>query len=153
MNESHCEREHEVFEALSSGRWDDALRRHADGCATCSDVILVQSYLGQMRTDDTAAYEPSSAGRVRWKAERRARQEALERVTRPITLIRHATLALATLGVAAAGLSNWATVKTWFQGLASLEAVAGRHADPLALGIVVIVGLATLGAWAVWAED
>src|SRR2546427_8354011 len=83
-----CNREHDVLDAVASGRWpervDEELRRHAASCAICSDVASVAAAL---QDDRDAAWRDARlppAGRVWWRAEMRARHEAAVKAAQPI---------------------------------------------------------------------
>jgi hypothetical protein len=108
MTPRQCAREAEVVEVVSSGRWPEQvcseLREHVRSCSICSDVLTV----AQAMHDDYAAAAPDvrlpSAGLVWWRAELRARREAVRTAERPLTLV-HALAGAATIGVLAAVLS------------------------------------------------
>ena len=83
-----CERETELVEALTSGRWPDAcgedLRRHAATCPVCADVVLVARALEQESAEARIEMALPTAGLVWWKAQMRARREAAERAVHQI---------------------------------------------------------------------
>jgi hypothetical protein len=83
-----CIREHEVVEAVVSGRWPDAcdaeLRRHATDCPVCKDVISVAVALHEERDFALFNARVPSAGLVWWRAELRARREATRTAERPM---------------------------------------------------------------------
>ena len=90
MSRIECAREMEILDAIASGRWperaDAELRSHASSCTICTDVALVAALY---RDDYESALEHArmpSAGLVWWKAELRARREAVRVASRPMTL-------------------------------------------------------------------
>lgn len=157
MSESHCEREIEVLGALRSGAWSDGLRAHAAECGICSDVVLVHGYIGELSAESATTYEPSAADRVWWKAQRRARQEAIERATRPIVLLHQVSWGLATVALAAIGWWNRTAVAEWLGRLAPqsrvAEASAGPQVDPLLLIGTALLALLVFGIYSAWAEE
>jgi len=100
-----CIREYEIVEAVTSGRWPEAcdpdLRNHAMTCAICKDVVLVATALHEERDSAVAAAGIPSAGLVWWRAELRARREAVRAVERPMKCV-HSLAAASAAGVAVA---------------------------------------------------
>src|SRR5262252_1418897 len=100
-----CSREHEVFEAVSSGRWPEAcnadLRNHVMTCGVCKDIVSVAPALHDEHDLAIAETRVPSAGLVWWRAELRARQKAVHAAQRPLTLASSLGAAAAT-GVAVA---------------------------------------------------
>jgi hypothetical protein len=100
-----CVREHEIVEAITSGRWPEAcdpdLRSHAGTCPICREVILVASALHEERDSAVAGSGIPSAGLVWWRAELRARREAVRAVERPMKWV-HSLAAASAAGVAVA---------------------------------------------------
>jgi hypothetical protein len=100
-----CVREHEIVEAITSGRWPEAcdpdLRNHATACAICKDVVLVASALHEERDSAVAVAGVPSAGLVWWRAELRARREAVRAAERPMKWVQSLAAASAA-GVAVA---------------------------------------------------
>jgi hypothetical protein len=100
-----CVREYEIVEAITSGRWPEAcdpdLRSHAGTCAICKEVILVASALHEERDSEIATAGIPSAGLVWWRAELRARREAVRAVERPMKWV-HSLAAASAAGVAVA---------------------------------------------------
>jgi len=100
-----CSREHEVVEAVSSGRWPDAcgadLRNHVMRCGVCTDIVSVARALHDEHGFALARTRVPSAGLVWWRAELRARQKAAQAAQRPMTLA-SSLAAAAAAGVAAA---------------------------------------------------
>ena len=97
-----CPREFEVVESVTSSRWPEAcgseLRDHVSSCATCKDVVWVASALQQERQSELQRAPIPSAGLVWWRAELRARREAVRAAERPMTLV-HSLAAASAVGV------------------------------------------------------
>ena len=91
MSRIECKYETDVLDAVASGRWPDRLepelRDHSASCSICREVAMVSSvYRDDYATAMEHAHVPS-AGLVWWKAELRARREAVRVASRPITLV------------------------------------------------------------------
>lgn len=115
-----CPREHEVFEALAidgSLAAHAELKAHADGCAICRDVVTVA--LPLMRENHVAVgrAHPPTSGVVWWRAQMRARNEAAQAVTRPITVIQGLALASFVAVIAAVVGALSPRMTAWFLGL------------------------------------
>ncbi len=137
-----CPREQELMEIVSCERWPDRcpdeLHTHITGCAICTDVLEVALALHEDREIAHVNAQIPSAGLVWWRAELRARQEAIRTVSRPMTLV-EAFSAAAGIGVAAALLvPAWSWLKTFFV-LPDFSALSASH-----LGLVIGFALAVL---------
>ena len=112
MRQIECEFEADVLSAVLQSRWperaEDGLREHVKTCAICSDVAAVAGAIECAR-EDTAPRALPESGLVWWKAQMRARREALETVARPITAIQVAAFAcaLVLMGACIGATSNW----------------------------------------------
>jgi hypothetical protein len=112
-----CEFETDVLSAVIQSRWpervDAELREHAKHCEICSDVAAVAGAIECAR-EESAEYArvpealPDS-GRVWWKAQMRARREAVQAAGRPITAIQIAAFACAMvlMGACVGATSSW----------------------------------------------
>jgi heme A synthase len=136
-----CPRESDVLDALASARWphrvSGELADHVASCAICTDVLAVAA---AMRTDQDAQWQHAnipSSGQVWWRAEMRARQEAIRKASRPITIAQGvaALLALALTGMAGWFAWTWLRYQAPPFGFASVSAQA--LTSPLALASVV----------------
>lgn len=104
MSSIECKYESDVLDAVASGRWPDRLdaelRDHAASCGICSEVALVSAlYRDEYSTAMEQARVPS-AGLVWWKAELRARREAVRVASRPITLVTGVAIAFVLAAIA-----------------------------------------------------
>lgn len=119
MSQIECPFESDVLTAVLQSRWpervDAELREHAKSCRICSDVAVVADAIEFAREDSVAAFTAHDgipdSGRVWWKAQMRARREALETVARPITAVQVVAFAC---GVGLVGACIGAT-SHWFQ--------------------------------------
>jgi hypothetical protein len=120
MNPSSCEKEPLVTEAARCGQWDDDLRRHAADCRICADAALAASFLQQMQRMDREGIALPNAGQAWWKARLKARREAVERATRPVSWAQSAALLCAALSLAGACVWQWNSLRAWLGSLAAV---------------------------------
>lgn len=104
----NCEREFDVLEAVMSGRWpdgcDEELQLHARGCAICVDLIDVAHAVRSEHLAEVQDVVVPPSGVVWWKAQRRARHEAVAAAQRTITAVHTGTIAAAiVIGLAIIG--------------------------------------------------
>lgn len=125
-----CTREPEVLDALAAGGaagdWSGELRTHVAACAICSDIVTVALPLLQEHHAAVEGAHPPSSGIVWWRATMRARQEAAQAATRPITVVQGLALAASAalfvmlLSAAAPTLSGWFGGLSTFSGIGEL---------------------------------
>jgi hypothetical protein len=112
VRQIECEFEADVLSAVLQSRWpervDDALRKHVKTCEICSDVAAVAGAMECAR-EETAPHALPESGLVWWKAQMRARREALETVARPITAVQVVAFACAMVltGACIGATSSW----------------------------------------------
>jgi len=155
MNAFECPREHDVLDAVASGRWPDGdagLQAHVAQCAICRDLGEVASALAleHVTTWQETGRDTLPPGHVVWwRAQMRARGEAARLAARPITMVQ-------TLGTASA-VGVVAAVAAKFDGSLqpALDWVSTRITgftallDPSA-DVVSLVGRAILVAAGIW---
>ena len=116
--DGECCREQDVLDALVTERWPDRvakeLRTHAASCDICSDVITSVAPILNDRVDLSSEGHLPTSGAMWWRAQMRARQEAVREAARPVTVahIIGFTCVLAIAAFAVAWLSPM--VRTWF---------------------------------------
>lgn len=140
MKPTECMRELEVMEMVACGRWADRcpeeLRAHVSMCEICSDVLDVALAFHEDREAHGNVQIPA-AGLVWWRAELRARQEAMRKVSRPMTVVQ-AFGAAAGVGAAAALLSlAW----PWLRALVMPDLSTLSFAQ---WGIVIVIAFAVI---------
>ena len=164
MRRVECVREHEVLDALACdgpvANWNENLKAHATSCAICRDLVTVASALLDDQHVAVEHANPPSSGIVWWRAQMRARQEAAQTATRPITVVQGLALAsgaaifLLVLSAAAP------TLLSWFSGLVAgvpgLQFLAGLNTLRLpsielsalvpstTMGLMLLVGALTI---------
>jgi hypothetical protein len=140
-----CAREQDLLEVLAAGRWPDfcagELRAHVDGCGSCTDLLAVA--LPLLQEQELAlrdAHIPSSAV-VWWRAQMRARREAVQAATSPITLVQGVALACA-VGLVG-GMATFAqpAVRAWLAWAGTI--IAGL--DPRTIDVARLQALAPAG--------
>jgi hypothetical protein len=84
-----CRQDHAVLSAARSGTWSAELLAHSASCAACRDALLIDDALARMgafATEDAPLPEPGLILRkAQLLARLQARDEDMERVTRPLT--------------------------------------------------------------------
>ena len=154
MSRIECAREQEVLDAITSGRWPDKLGGelsvHIADCAVCADLGLVAETFNADYQSALKHVHIPSAGLVWWRAEIRARQDAVRAVNRPI----HWALYIA----AGCGLAAMVLIFR-FVDLSSLSALnlsTLRDSLPLPVVYVLLGALAivlSLAAYLVLSDD
>lgn len=109
-----CPHEEQVVNAVLSGSWPDAADRelttHAAQCEICGEVATVATLLRQEHEHARRDVQVPAAGQVWWRAAVRARLEAAQASTQPMTWL-HGITAACTLGVTVAILSiTWPSI-------------------------------------------
>ena len=156
MNPAECTREQDVLDAVAAGRWpdrsDEALRAHVAVCAICTDVVDVARAFRDDYDDAWRHARVPPSGRVWWRAEMRARQDAAQRAAQPITVVQGIAGACATGILVALITILWprvaesvgllAAVKTMFgAGGVVLAAVSSAMPPQIVLSLFVALGV------------
>jgi hypothetical protein len=153
-----CSREQDVLDAVSSGRWPDrtdgALRLHIDMCAICAEVAAVARAL---QDDHEAACDDvriPSSGRVWWRAEMRARQEAARKAARPMAFVQAAAAACGGGVLIALAALLWPALRASVGAIAasSFSTVLPEFGVPLAIAIGSMLLLAPIALYFVFSE-
>lgn len=148
MSAMECDREIEIVEAITCGRWpsgtSEELQTHAATCPVCTDVVSVALALTQDRSDGLLAARVPSAGLVWWRAEMRARRDAVNRATRPLRIVEWTALVCV---LAAAGIFLYWT------GPAALADLLWQPSLALFLALGILVVLSTLVCYWVLSGD
>ena len=162
-----CPREAEVLDALSSARWphrvDRELADHVASCAICTDVVAVASAI---RNDHDAAYQEAnvpSSGQMWWRAEMRARQDAIREAARPVTIAQGVGVVLVLAVAGAAAWFGWPSIHDMFSAATTAASAAGTAASqpsifaspmmiPLAVAMGALLVIAPLALYVVLSE-
>lgn len=152
---TECPYEQDVLDALAAQRWpepsDGDLRAHVSECALCADLVEVAAAL--LNDRDMAWHEahlpPSSI--VWWKAQVRAREEAVRAAARPLAFIQGVAASVAVwLAVALARALPWSALAEWRQGLASLVPSIGFRMPDLSTLVTILTVALILLVLAAW---
>jgi hypothetical protein len=112
-----CPHEAEVQAILRQGHWPEAcdreLRRHIQTCRTCSEQLLVLHTFHAARAHAMQAAPIDHPNLLWWRAQLRRRNQALQRVGRPITTAQIFALCISILAAAALLRSQLATGFNW----------------------------------------
>ncbi len=89
-NPTECRREAEVVSAVHAAEWPPAegseLAAHFASCLACNEVAAVASSFDAERRSANRVVSVPSAARVYWRAQMRARLEATEAASQPLTI-------------------------------------------------------------------
>lgn len=109
----NCEHEIEILDAVLDGRWPDGcdtdLRAHAAACPSCSELLAVAVPLRDDYHHAVHEADPPPAAAVWWRAQRRARYEAMQNATRTVAAVQTGLVAAAgVVGMALiGGIGAW----------------------------------------------
>ena len=170
MTDHTCAREHDVVAAVLSRRWrmaHDDLKRHADVCESCREVVAGASLLSAERDRARSEVRVPAAGQIWWRAAVRARLEAAHAAARPLTWL-HGIAGACALGlaVAVAGMA-WPTIRdigAWlaqqvpgvdsgFGEVAVLMGAAIQKSLPLAFIVAAFIVLAPVALYFALSDD
>jgi hypothetical protein len=154
-----CPRERDVLDAVAAARWphrvDRELSDHVNSCAICRDVVAVATLISADHDDAWREAAIPSSGQAWWRAEMRARQEAIRDASRPIALAQGvAAVSILMLGVVGTWFA-WPSVRDDVRSFASSLAPAldSSLAFPLLVALVALAVIAPVALYLVIAED
>ena len=156
-----CAREPEVLDAVASARWPhrvpQELSDHVASCPVCTDVVIVAE---AMRADHEAMWQRAdipSSGRVWWRAEMRARQEAIRKASRPMTIAQGVAALLVLALTVGTGWFAWTWLRQQLPTFNLANVSAQAFASPLAASLVValcaLVVIAPLALYLVLSDE
>jgi hypothetical protein len=152
-NPAECPREAEVVSAVHAGQWPpaegSALALHAAACAACAEVAAVACSFDAERRSVNRVVSVPSAARVWWRAQMRARQEAAEVASQPLTMAhRLGAVCVAVLALLAVrwGWPSTPAVGGWLARVAGDATATLGWVDGgiVQLGLWLTLGLAAL---------
>ena len=158
MSGSTCEREQELLAAVASAEVPDELRQHAAGCAECSEVLLVATFLRREAAATAQAALPDPAY-LWWRALRDRRSAAAERATRLITIVQQAAILSAALLLVPLVRWGWPHLAHWLGALnlgalaPELPVSAGNPLLVIAISATLLAVLALLDLHGGWSRD
>jgi hypothetical protein len=119
-----CSHEAEIKRLLQLGHWPQSctpeLRAHVDDCRACGDLVLVTEAFRNARAASMHAAQLPPPGVLWWRAQLRRRNEAVQRINKPI--LGAQIFALAVTLLIAVGFLAWQVRDgwNWMKWLASL---------------------------------
>jgi hypothetical protein len=128
-----CPHETEIQAIVRSGHWPDAcepeLREHVKVCSHCAGQLLVLHAFQSARAEAVQAARIDPPSLLWWRAQLRRRNDALQRVSRPITTAQIFALCISLSTVAALLISQLRKGWNWSSWLPDSSSVS--HFDPL----------------------
>ena len=117
-----CPHDAEIKTLLNSGHWPHGspaeLRAHAAVCTTCGNQVLITQALREARTLAANSAQLPPPGILWWRAQLRRRNEAVERIGRPILGAHIFAIVIALLIAGAVVLSQARQGLRWLTELA-----------------------------------
>jgi hypothetical protein len=163
MKVIECARESDVLDAIASARWPHRvppeLADHVASCAICSDVVVVAE---AMRADHDAVWQQAdipSSGQVWWRAEMRARQEAIRQASRPITIAQGVAALLVLTLTGAAGWFAWTWIRQQTPAFSfsfasvSAQALASPFAASLVIALAALLLITPVALYLVLSDE
>lgn len=161
MSPFTCIRERELTEMLRRGCWPEAsaddLRAHVASCRSCSDLVLLTESFQAARKQAAELPRLEPAGAIWWRAQLRRRNEAIEKIARPILgaqLFAFAVTIVVLIGVV---VSQAANVSAWIQTLPSalhlgalVPASLADSSTPLWILIPIVASIALISGVVVY---
>lgn len=112
-----CPHETEIQAIVRSGHWPEAcdpeLRNHVETCRTCGEQLLVLHAFHSARAHTMQAARVDHPDLLWWRAQLRRRNDALQRVSRPITTAQIFAFCISVLAAAALLRSQWQQGLNW----------------------------------------
>jgi hypothetical protein len=155
VNTTACDREQDVLEAVTSGRWppvdpeNNDLRGHVDRCQVCRDLAIVAAVLQDERDEAWRDAHVPTSGQVWWRASARTRAEGAATAARPITVVQGLAGACAAGLCAALVTLAWPSIQRPLAGTVDMlreaqrlgaAAVSAAAMQQTLLSIVVVLG-------------
>ena len=141
-----CQREGDVLDALASARWPhragEDLVQHVASCEICQDVITVAAAI---QADHDAAYREAnvpSSGQVWWRAEMRARQDAIREASRPVAVAQGVAVVLALVVAIAVAWFAWPSIHDLLSASTTTAAAGTAVAQPSVFASSMVLPLA-----------
>jgi hypothetical protein len=159
-----CARESDVLDALASARWPNRVERdladHVASCAICQDVVTVATAIQADHDEAWREANVPSSGQMWWRAEMRARQDAIREASRPVAVAQGVAALFALVVAAVAGWFAWPSVRSLFSALlptadgstVASAAFASPALLPLAIAMGALLIVAPLAIYVVLSE-
>jgi hypothetical protein len=116
---------------LKDGHWPEGcepeLRSHVAGCAQCKELIFVTQALQEARSESVQQSPTGSASLLWWRAQMRKRNEAAERINRPITIAQTFAWSITMLVAVAFVISQYNHGLRWSAWRSDVNLARGFH--------------------------
>ena len=147
-----CRLEPDVLRAAEDDRWTDALRRHITECEECAASAAVAGWMSDFaRVDDREHVLPDPA--VLWlKAQVFRGSAAIDRASRPMTIVQMAAYLVVAAGWATLLTWKWNALVSWFESLQPsrfFASVTLSSADAASLSVTFVLGVLILSSMTV----
>ncbi len=163
----HCEKEEEVIRARAEGllagdgeparrlTGGAALREHVTLCPVCQEALFLAELFERDQRALGAQASLPEADLIWWKAQLRARREAVRRAEAPVVFAEKAAWVAGTLSAAGLAAWQWPAIRGWLALIASAP-ILDPHSEPLAAlfvaGLVSTLVLAGVSLYLIWSE-
>lgn len=159
MKYQPCPFEEKIAVAGRSGQWSDELLAHVVSCASCEEIALVASYLGE--SNAAISDRLPDAGRIWFKAQIAAKTEAMERAMRPILWARRFAFGVGAAFIFVFLVMTWPRlgafaadfVDVWTHHASAPAARSGNLLFLVAATFLLILPPLLFGLYSVWSED
>jgi hypothetical protein len=144
-----CPHETELQAIVRSGHWPDAcepeLRNHVKACDRCTSQLLVLYAFQRARAEAVHAAPVDHSNLLWWRAQLRRRNDALQRVGRPITTAQIFALCISVFAAAALLISqlrhgwNWSSLLPNASTLSHFDALSFFAAVKTDWGLLLLL--------------
>jgi hypothetical protein len=136
MTHEFCPHEEAAAEAARSGAWNDSLRAHAAGCATCREIAGTANWMQTLARETVTGCDAHEASLIWWKAQVAGKlvqkQAEADRAQEVAAWIEIVLAALVVAGIAGRIASGWQalqeTAVSFWTSLAPQSWLAGGSA-------------------------
>ncbi len=143
-----CSWQKEVTAALRLGELSDAQRAHLNACPVCADLVLVTQAFGQARMETIQvaglnSQRSASPGLLWWRAQLLQRNNAVERVTRPVVFAEK--ISLISILLVSVGLLFWqrGSISDWMSSFDLPDSVLPLAFSNSWAGVLLIASFGT----------
>lgn len=152
---SECLQEQETLTIVQSGRWpdscDDVSRAHIKECTICGDIVRVGALIANDYQASARVARVPNSGLVWWRMQRRAKEEAVRKASRVITIVQAIAVAA---GVAVAIGILVATGRAFSFGPADVSrTVLAQWGIPLLIALAAWLALAPVAVYLAVSKD
>ena len=140
MTFGSCVHEKELTALLALGHYPNAcppeIRDHVSTCRSCAELVLVTRAFQTARTQTAAAANLASPGLLWWRAQLRRRNQAVERVGKPIlgaNIFALSVMFLFAIGFLATQATSGLRCLSWFEQIPQAPAFHLQSLWPSAL--------------------